>query len=244
MDGRGAVRRPLLLGHRGASAHSLENTMTAFARARADGADGIELDVRLTADGELAVFHDEDLLRIAGRAGRVADMTWRELAAVALPGGERIPRLDEVLAATAPMLVNVEIKQPGLRQVARAVRRVADCAERTGAADRVLVSSFDPSAVALARKATRLRSGLLFHARQRRPLREAWLAPFIRPHALHPDRLLVTPAAIARWRAGGYAIHVWTVDDPDEIRTLARLGVDGIITNDPGAAAAALGEGG
>lgn len=235
---------PLLLGHRGASALALENTLTAFARARADGADGVELDVRLSADGELAVFHDEDLERIAGRAGRVAGMSWRELAAVALPGGERIPRLDEVLGETAPMLVNVEIKQSGLRRLGHAVRRVAACAQRTGAADRVLVSSFDPLAVALARRATGLRCGLLFHARQRRPLRGAWLAPLIRPHALHPERVLVDAGTVARWRARGYAINVWTVDDPDELRRLAGLGVDGIITNDPGAARAALGAGG
>jgi glycerophosphoryl diester phosphodiesterase len=80
-----AAARPLLYGHRGASALSLENTLGAFARARTDGADGIELDVRLTADGELAVFHDEDLVRIAGRPGRVAQMSWRELAAVSPP---------------------------------------------------------------------------------------------------------------------------------------------------------------
>lgn len=233
-------RRPLLYGHRGASAHALENTLTAFSRAREGGADGIELDVRLTADGELAVFHDEDLQRIAGRPGRVAEMPWRELAAVALPGGERVPRLDQVLAETAPLLVNVEIKQPGWRRLREIVARVAACVDRTGAGDRVLVSSFDPAAVALTRTMTALRSGLLFHARQRRPLRDAWLAPIIRPHALHPDRLLVDPAAVARWRARGYEINVWTVDDAEELRRLAAMGVDGIITNDPEAAGAAL----
>ncbi|HKE14031.1 MAG TPA: glycerophosphodiester phosphodiesterase [Kofleriaceae bacterium] len=232
---------PLLYGHRGASAHALENTLGAFARARADGADGVELDVRLSADGELAVFHDDDLQRIAGRPGRVADMPWRELAAVALPGGERIPRLDEVLAGTAPMLVNVEIKRPGARHLRQVVRGVAASAARTGAAARVLVSSFDPAAVALTRASTRLRCGLLFHAGQGRPLREAWLARLLRPHALHPERVLVDAARVASWRARGYAINVWTADEPDELRRLAGLGVDAIITNDPGAARAVLG---
>jgi glycerophosphoryl diester phosphodiesterase len=232
--------RPLLYGHRGASALSLENTLGAFSRARSDGADGIELDVRLTADGELAVFHDEDLTRIAGRPGRIAELTWRELAAVSLPGGERIPRLDEVLAETDPLLVNIEIKQPGWRRVRAVVAAVAACVERAGARDRVIVSSFDPAAVGLACATTPLSCGLLFHAKQRRPLRRAWLAPLIRPHALHPDRALVDAAAVARWRAAGYAINVWTVDDPDELRRLAALRVDGIITNDPAAARAAL----
>jgi glycerophosphoryl diester phosphodiesterase len=234
--------RPLVYGHRGASAHALENTMSAFARARADGADGIELDVRLTADGELAVFHDEDLRRIAGRPGRVADMPWRELAEVELPGGERIARLDDVLAETSPLLVNVEIKLPGWRRLREVIARVAACVDRAGARARMLVSSFHPGAVALARTTTALSCGLLFHARQSRPLREAWLAPLIRPHALHPERVLVDAAAVARWRARGYAINVWTVDDPDELARLAALGVDGIITNDPAAARAALGQ--
>jgi len=235
------VSRPLLYGHRGASAHALENTLGAFARARSDGADGIELDVRLSADGELVVFHDEDLERIAGRPGRVADMCWRELAAVPLPGGERIPRLDEVLSATDPMLVNVEIKQPGWRSLREVVRAVAASVARTRARDRVLVSSFDPAAVALVRRATDLRCGLLFHARQRLLLRRAWLAPIIRPHALHPERVLVDAASLASWRVRGQIVNVWTVDDPVELRRLAGLGVDGIITNDPAAAAAVLG---
>jgi glycerophosphoryl diester phosphodiesterase len=231
--------RPLVYGHRGASAHALENTLSAFARARADGADGIELDVRLTADGELAVFHDQDLSRIAGRPGRLADMSWRELAEVRLPGGERIPRLAEVLAETSPLLVNVEIKHPSWRRLREVVAAVATCAGRDR--ERVLVSSFHPGAVALARTTTALPCGLLFHARQSRPLREAWLAPLIRPHAVHPDRVLVDAASISRWRTRGYAINVWTVDAADELRRLAALGVDAIITNDPAAARAALG---
>ena len=114
-------------------------------------------------------------------------------------------------------------------------------AARAGRArERVLVSSFHPAAVALARRTTALSCGLLFHARQSRPLRGAWLAPLIRPHALHPDRVLVDAASISRWRARGYAINVWTVDAADELRRLAALGVDGIITNDPAAARAAL----
>lgn len=235
---------PLLYGHRGASARALENTMGAFALARRDGADGIELDVRLSADGELIVFHDEDLERIAGRPGRVEEMKWRDLAAVTLPGGERIARLEEVLGEMEPLLVNVEIKPPGWRRVREVVASVAACVARTRSAERVLVSSFDVAAVALVRRATQLRCGLLFHARQRRPLRHAWLAPVLRPHALHPERVLVDRASLGSWRARGYAVNVWTVDAPEELERLAGLGVDAIITNDPAAARLGLERGG
>ena len=230
----------LVLGHRGASAHAVENTMAAFERARADGADGVELDVRLARDGELVVFHDDDLRRLAGRAERIADLDTAQLGRVELAGGERIPRLDEVLAATGPLLVNVEIKPPGWWRAREVVRAVHRCVERAAAVDRVLVSSFDAAVVALVRRSTPLRTGLLFHARQRRPLRRAWLAPILRPHALHPEKVLVDGAAMASWRRAGYAVNVWTVDDADEVRRLARLGVDAIISNDPAAARAAM----
>jgi glycerophosphoryl diester phosphodiesterase len=231
---------PLVLGHRGASAHAVENTMASFLRAKGDGADGVELDVRLGRDGTLVVFHDDDLQRLAGRAERVADLDGGQLARVELAGGERIPRLDEVLAALDPLLVNVEIKPPGWQGARQVVRAVERCVEQADAGHRVLVSSFDALVVALVRRTTPLRTGLLFHARQRRPLRRAWLAPLLRPHALHPERVLVDEAAMGAWRRAGYQVNVWTVDDPDEVRRLARLGVDAIISNDPAAARAAM----
>lgn len=230
----------LVLGHRGASAHAVENTMAAFERARADGADGVELDVRLARDGQLVVFHDDDLRRLAGRAERIADLDGGQIARVELAGGARIPRLDEVLEALDPLLVNVEIKPPGWRSAREVVRAVSSCVERAAAMDRVLVSSFDAAVVALVRRTTPLRTGLLFHARQRRPLRRAWLAPILRPHALHPEKVLVDGPAMAGWRRAGYEVNVWTVDDPAEVRRLCRLGVDAIISNDPAAARAAM----
>jgi len=230
----------LVLGHRGASAHAVENTMAAFERARADGADGVELDVRLARDGQLVVFHDSDLRRLAGRAERISDLDTGQLARVELRGGQRIPRLDEVLEALDPLLVNVEIKPPGWRAAREVVGAVHRCVERAAAADRVLVSSFDAGVVALVRATTPLRTGLLFHARQRRPLRRAWLARIVRPHALHPEKVLVDEGSMGGWRRRGYAVNVWTVDEPEEVRRLARLGVDAIISNDPAAARAAM----
>jgi glycerophosphoryl diester phosphodiesterase len=234
------VASPLILGHRGASARALENTAAAFEAARADGADGVELDVRLSRDGELFVFHDEDLRRLAGRRDRVADLAAGELARVELRGGERIPRLADVIDLLDPLLVNIEIKPPGWRRAGDVVRAVAGCVARLGAADRVLVSSFDVGTVARVRRATALRTGLLFHSRQRAPLRRAWLAPVVRPHALHPERVLVDAQRMSAWRRRGYAVNAWTADAPDEVVRLARLGVDAIITNDPAGARAAL----
>lgn len=227
---------PLVLGHRGASAREVENTMTAFAAARADGADGIELDVRLDADGTVVVFHDDDLRRLAGRPERVDRLSSLEVDAVRLAGGERIPTLRQVLGELPDLLVNVEIKSDGIATALPLARAVARLIREAGAGERVVVSSFDPRAVALSRALMpRVRVGLLFHREQRPFLRQAHLARVLRPYALHPDRRLVDRDRVARWRHDGRAIHVWTVDGAEEVARLHRLGVDAIITNDPAA---------
>ena len=143
---------PLVLGHRGASARETENTAAAFRRARTDGADGVELDVLLSATGEVMVFHDDDLARLAGRPERIADLPYRALRDVQLPGGTTIPTLEEALEACGPdLLVNVELKanELGFGPMAALVEAVAEVIARTDSARRVLVSSFNPWAVHL-----------------------------------------------------------------------------------------------
>ena len=254
---RAPGERPLVIAHRGASAERTENTLAAFAHARSLGADGIELDVMRCASGEVVVFHDDDLLRLAGRPGRVRDLPLGALRDVPLAGGGTIPTLDEVLDELGPTaLVNVELKseersraleQSALAGLARKglrwidalrddglARATADCLARHDLGERALVSSFDPLLLGRFRTlAPRAPTGLLFHREESWPLREAWAAPLLRPSALHPDARMVDARALCGWRRGGRAVHVWTVDDPREIACLATLGVDGIITNRP-----------
>ncbi len=97
MWGRRANAGPLVIGHRGASAREPENSLPAFRRAALDGADGVELDVLCCATGEVVVFHDDDLLRLAGRPYRVAGLPWAALREVRLSGGATIPTLEEAL---------------------------------------------------------------------------------------------------------------------------------------------------
>src|SRR5205807_5866311 len=111
---------------------------------------------------------------------------------------------------------------------------VARLLARDGGGRRLLVSSFNPVALARFRRlAPDLPTGLLFHQEQRAPLRQAWAAHLLRPFALHPEAALVDAIALGRWRRRGYAVHVWTVDQPYEVAALVALGVDGIITNQP-----------
>jgi len=240
MSWPGPGEATIVLGHRGASRIEVENTLAAFKRALEEGADGVELDVRLSADGEVVVFHDDDLLRMAGREELIADLPYRDLAEVTLERGASIPTLSAVLREI-PALINIEIKPPPHLRIAGWCRAVADVIEAARAWDRVLVTSFHPGVVAWFRLARRDAAvGLLCHAKQGRPLREAWLARPLRPFALHPEHSLVTAAKMREWQSRGLAIGTWTVDDPSEAARLARLGVGAIISNVPGAIAAAV----
>jgi glycerophosphoryl diester phosphodiesterase len=237
---------PRVIAHRGLARGAEENTLEAFARAREAGADGVELDVRLAADGEPVVVHDADLERLAGRRERVDALSSRELAQIRLARGGSIPRLAEVLRETRDLLVNVELKSlraerlalrsPATDRLVDAVIRCVD-AELGGDAEavgRVLVSSFDPLAIARLRlRRPRWLAALLFPGEQAWPWRQAAPALVLRPAALHPDHALATPRAVQRWRKRGYLVHPWTVNDPRAAAALAAAGAHALITDDP-----------
>jgi glycerophosphoryl diester phosphodiesterase len=242
---RAAASGPLVIAHRGASAHELENTLAAFERARRDGADGVELDVGLSADGAVVVFHDDDLARLARRPERLDALPLADLRAVRLarPDGRAggIPTLDEALETLGPLLVNIELKAPRLLSARRLVPRVVALWRRHRLDGRALVSCFNPVALAQLRAAApEVPAALLFHREQSFALRRAWARRLLRPAALHPEHVLVDAPRLARWRAEGYLVNTWTVDAPDELSRLAGLGIDGIIVNDPAAARRAL----
>jgi glycerophosphoryl diester phosphodiesterase len=241
---RAAGAGPLVIGHRGASARAPENSVEAFARARADGADGVELDVLRCASGEVVVFHDDDLRRLGGRPDRIDALSLAELRQVELAGGARIPTLAEAFEACGPeLLVNVELKAATLggRRIAALVEGVAQVLAVTGTASRVLVSSFNPRAVRLAmRRLPEVPAALLFERAEVTPLRRAWAAKWLEPAALNPELVLCTSARVARWRALGYAVNVWTVDGEAAVRACREMQVDGVITNDPAATRAWL----
>jgi len=239
--------RPLVYGHRGAKAHVVENTMPSFDRAIDDGADGVELDVRTSSDGVVVVMHDPDLKRLTdGRDTRLcAQLRARELAEIELNNSGRAPTLADVLdwADARRVLVNVELKhdthdKPSLAKgVARLLRG------RARVAQRVIFSSFDPEL--LARVAVLIPDvprGFLVHEGQR--LARTPVAPLLAKTmgaiALHPERTLCTPDRIASWRAREMLLNVWTVNHGSEASDLARLGIDGIITDDPALILAAL----
>lgn len=240
--------RARLWAHRGASAHAPENTAAAFARAIADGADGVELDVRTAGCGTVVVAHDPGLERVAHRAGEVAALTARELAEVELVGAgtttRGIPTLDTTLDQVlgAGLSLNVEIKGDVPDRVALS-RAVAAVLARRRPAEReaIVVSSFRPEILVAFRAAgLGIPVGFLFDAENTGRYRAAALVRALRPDGVHPQYRLADRASIVAWHARGYFVNVWTVDDESRVRALAADGVDGLITNDPRRARLAL----
>lgn len=247
--GRRLRQKPLILAHRGASYDAPENTIAAFTLAREMGADGIELDTMLSRDGVPVVIHDLTLDNTTDGSGLVRDHDVRTLKT--LDAGshfdlnfhdERIPTLDEALDAIGPeLIVNIEMKTPdwrsdGLeRAVARAIRR-------HNAAERVIVSSFNPLALRRFRAlAPDVPLGYLYTPDGPLYLRYGWLMIGLPHEARHPHHSMIDARYMNWARANGYKVRAWTVDDPARIRALRDLGVDAIITNRPALALEALG---
>ena len=242
----GRWRRPgspmRVFAHRGDSAHVAENTIAAFVAARDAGADGIELDVRLDADGDVVVFHDDTLDRMCGRPGAIERLSGHERRSLRVAGEHGVPTFAEAIAAIGPLEIDVELKPPKPGRGGRLAAATAAALRASGIAERVIVSSFDPlSLLQFKRHAPEIPLGYLFHAKQSLPLRLGLPAPIAGVAAVHPEDVLVTPSTMKRWHARGYAVNTWTVDDPVRLRALAELGVDGVCCNDPRAALRALG---
>lgn len=249
---------PLILGHRGARHAAPENTLAAFELARAEGADGIELDVRLSRDGEVIVVHDATLERVSdGRDTRRVDRLSRaDLDAIDVGGGEHVPDLRRVLAFCHrhSLRVNVELKSdlhPDLRtQAAQQLRLVQGCAalmrELTDPGDFVLFSSFNPLLVgALRRLVPHVPAAWLVHEGQPRMLRATRnraARGALRLDAVHPQGKLATADLVGEWHAQGCVVNVWTVNDGAEARRLSDAGVDAIISDCPGSLRSSLSE--
>lgn len=218
-----------MLGHRGASAVAPENTIAAFTRARELGADGVELDVRRSADGVLVVHHDPEVPAI----GLIASTSYADLRA-ARP---EIATLEEALHACRGLVVNAEVKclpwEPDADADGSVMRATIDAVRSHDGM--MIVSSFDLAAVDRARaQAPDLATGWLTHGQG--VVSAAQIAAAHGHPWLNPDGVAALDAGVDGLRAAhaaGVLVSVWTVDDPDTARTLAAAGADIIITNVP-----------
>ena len=234
---------PLILGHRGASADAPENTLAAFRLALAQGADGVELDVTLSADDVPVVIHDDTLERTTTGAGRVHDFTLAQLKQLdaGYPAkfgqqfaGERLPTLAEVFADIgARAIINVELKRDPSAEQALAAKALALIREH-GMTQRVIVSSFHYENLRRVRAlAAELPLGLLYDPAEPWRIAQAWLTAGVRAEAHHPYFPLFNAATRGLYRARGARVNVWTVNSEADLRAQMALGVEGLITNVP-----------
>ncbi|MDR7403829.1 MAG: glycerophosphodiester phosphodiesterase family protein, partial [Armatimonadota bacterium] len=198
---------------------------------------GIELDVRATSDGHLVVLHDADVSRTTDGAGAVAALTLAQLRRLDAGSwfgpafaGERVPLLEEVLGwARGRLLVDVEVKAAGLEDA------LVEVVRRTGTADQVLVSAFDPQILVRTReRAPDLPLGLL------QVLPDPDAAAALGVPVWLPAVAALTDGLLRRSRERGLRVIPWTAHTEADLRRAAALGVDGIIVNDPAWARRAL----
>ena len=233
------IEKTLILAHRGAWGYRPENTIEAFSLAAEMGADGVELDVHLSADGHVMVLHDSKIDRTSNGQGVVTDYTLEELKQFDFGyhynndkrTGVKIPTLDEVYALLAPtgMIVNVEIKSADPAVVVACDR----IAKEYGMEDKVIYSSFDHHQL----------------ARVKEIAPDAFIAPLygfnmlnpwnyctdIGAKASHPhmNQIERIPDYVQKCHEKGIRVHPWTANAEKDIAFLLEAGVDAIITNYP-----------
>lgn len=240
-----------VIGHRGAAAFAPENTLPSFEHAVEVGADAVELDLHVSADGHLMVIHDASLERTTDGAGPVEERTLEELRTFdagygfTTDGGEtfpfrgqgvRIPTLEEVLETVGDLPVVTEIKSLA------AGRALGEWLQKSADRERILVGGFKREEVEPAGRHARWRctyqEELIAYVLLGKIGLGRWLAPKGVDAAMLPERQkgirVITPRFVRRAHADGMGVFVWTVNRPDDMRRLLDWGVDGLVSDAPG----------
>ncbi len=247
------AKRPMVMAHRGGMGLWPENTLYAFEHAARIGVDVMEIDVRRTRDGEIVVIHDEAVDRVSDGKGAVADKTLEELKSLdfaynfvkdggggpELRGtGVTIATLKELFKSLPDSYFNIDIKVNS----AAFVRDVLELVREEGMLEKVVIGSFYDSIVDLVNReagefttsASSREAWIIFLlnriglGRLHQPTGVAYQIP-----VTHKGMDVVTPSFVRTAHLLGQEVHVWTIDDPVEIRRLLEMGVDGIVTNRP-----------
>ncbi|HEV8289339.1 MAG TPA: glycerophosphodiester phosphodiesterase family protein [Candidatus Norongarragalinales archaeon] len=225
--------KPLVIGHRGASGELPENTMAAFKRAFDEGADGVELDVHLSKDGVPVVIHDETLARTTNSTGLVRSKTLKELRELDAGKGEKIPTLEEVLklVVSKKKLVLIELKADG------SPAPVVDVICKLKARERVIVPSFHKHLVREMKKIEpEIETGLIVAT----PIDYVATLNDLKAENAMLLSILANKSVVEKLHAAGKKVFVWTINKQPDAKKAKSIGVDGIVTNFPAMARAAL----
>ena len=238
--GASATCAPICYGHRGARGHAPENTLLAFALAFDLGADGIECDAQLSADGRLIIIHDGTVNRTTSGRGAVRDLSFDALRQLDAGAGQRIPTLDETLALVGARggQINLELKAESDDEallVAQAVAaRLAELAEDDPLRRWLIASSFSLPAVAeIKRRLPWLRVGALFGGRAWTRQTMIARAQELGAEAIHPHPRTLTAETVRAAHDAGLRVNVWTANRWATIRQLIAWEVDGVFSDFP-----------
>tara|TARA_B100000929_G_scaffold270745_1_gene241129 strand:- start:17 stop:784 length:768 start_codon:yes stop_codon:yes gene_type:complete len=226
---------PLAFAHRGGAEEHPENSLAAFAHAVSLGYRYLETDVHLTADGVILAFHDDSLDRVTDRSGVISECTAAEVAQARISGVEHIPTLDELLDTFPETCINIDPKDD------RVVGPLVETIQRHEALNRICIGSFSGRRLTQCRRLLGpglcTSAGPLDTARFR--LASLGLAPT--PTSINclqvPVRQSGIPVVDRRFvdhaHERGLQVHVWTIDEPNDMHRLLDLGVDGLMTDRP-----------
>lgn len=230
----------IALAHRGGALHpdnvGIENTLSAFRQAAGLGYIYLETDVHATRDGVLVAFHDDRLDRLTDGVGTVTDLSYAEVVTARIAGQHHVPTMAELLEALPDARFNIDLKSDG------AVEPLVDLINTTESWDRVLVGSFSRRRLQNFRRLTRGRvatSAAPLEVAAFRLLPSGWLADLVTGRQVQALQIpvkkrwltLATPGFVRRAHVAGKQVHVWTIDDPNEMRMLLDRGVDGLISD-------------
>lgn len=214
----------LRVGHRGAKAYAPENTLASFRKALEIGVDAVELDVRKTRDGELAVMHDADVKRTTNGKGLVSDLTLAQIKAFS-SDGEKVPTLGEALEFLAGKVkVIIELKEQGCEEKVLAEVR------RRGIEKDVVITSFLEDALKKVRELDAAILTGLIYAKHSNPIKAALE---LKVNYLLPLYRFTHTANVQKAHQNGLKVVVWTINTPEEVAEFVKKGVDGIASDKP-----------
>ncbi len=225
------VKKPLVIGHRGAMGHETENTLASIQKAMDLGVDAIEIDVFKISSGETVVFHDDTVDALTNGVGKVEEYNIYDLKKLVLDGGHQIPMLQEVLKLIDNKVrLNIELKGAN---TADKVNHITSyyIKERGWSPENFIISSFNWDELREMRKInTTIAIAVLTEGD---PLEAISIAKELNAEAINPNFEKLNLEVANGIRDAGFKIYTWTVNEPNDINLAKRWAVDGIITNYP-----------
>ncbi len=223
--------KPIVVGHRGAMGHETENTLASVQKAMDLGVDMIEIDVFKIRSGEIVVFHDERVDRLANSGGNIEEFNIVQIKQLTLDGGHKIPMLQNVLKLiNNQVALNIELK--GADTADRVNHIVNYYIEKEGwSPENFVISSFNWDELQDIRNLNKdIKIAVLT---EEDPTKALDIAKELNAVAINPNFRTLTKENTAKIQEEGFKVYTWTVNEPEDIQKMVEFGVDGIITNYP-----------